>query len=594
CRKEDLLGEVESTFLDKLDANPMLLGFENGIYDLKTHTFRAGLPEDYVTMSVGFDYMPNLMDDSETRRDVDTFFEQVFPDADVRRYVLLYLSSTLEGYNKEHRFHFAHGSSGRNGKGVLMKIMEHTLGKYAVSVNSALICGKSGEANAATPQLTMMVKKRFAYMSEVQDGARINEELFKRLCGGDRLQMRKLYEEMREVDNTAKMLMCCNDMPKIDGSKQANAPRIVIIPFVSRFKEGECDQELHEFPVDRSLETRVGGWNHTMMGVLLQYHMQYSRNGLGQLPEVMRRIKADYLGANDPNSLIDQYVKERLVNRGEGITIHNLLADYHAWEKEIGVTHPQSSKTRALTLQFDKLLMSEDKLRKMDGPERASNIRRFGKGRMPGYAGWTLCVNRVTSLARTLATEIGACSTWKVENRLDTHPGVIPIGWTACQASNILAGEVAEALVKQYLCDNWGDDWRAMILNGNNVTLQTKQEIAGYFGDRQAAVRDTVLQIKAMTGVAKWVAPTENFRMETHEHGVVTGRADFYGRRDRVMYIVETKFSSSDVTNEHCWQMQLYSRWGISQPGVDQCFMVFYNVRSGVLEMGSFLTGVSA
>ncbi|KAJ3335210.1 hypothetical protein HDU93_006188, partial [Gonapodya sp. JEL0774] len=207
CKKPTLLGENDFQFLDKLDANRMLLGFENGVYDLMTGSFRDGVSEDHVSMSVRYNYDTAKMSDAVKRAEITRFLETVFPDDGVRRYALIFLASTLEGYNKEHKFHFAYGKSGRNGKGILMKIMESTLGDYMTMVNSTLICGKSADANAATPQLTKMVRKRFVYMSEVEAGSRINEELFKRLSGGDKLVIRPLFKESREVDNMAKILM---------------------------------------------------------------------------------------------------------------------------------------------------------------------------------------------------------------------------------------------------------------------------------------------------------------------------------------------------------------------------------------------------
>jgi hypothetical protein len=43
-------------FINSLDADRYLLGFENGIYDFREKRFREGRPEDYVSLSTGFDY----------------------------------------------------------------------------------------------------------------------------------------------------------------------------------------------------------------------------------------------------------------------------------------------------------------------------------------------------------------------------------------------------------------------------------------------------------------------------------------------------------------------------------------------------------
>ena len=40
--------------MEKFDTDTSLLGFDNGVYDLKNNEFREGRPEDYVTMSIRF------------------------------------------------------------------------------------------------------------------------------------------------------------------------------------------------------------------------------------------------------------------------------------------------------------------------------------------------------------------------------------------------------------------------------------------------------------------------------------------------------------------------------------------------------------
>ena len=48
----------ERNFLDKLDKNPYLMCFNNGIIDFKEKEFRKGLPEDYLSICTNTDYIP--------------------------------------------------------------------------------------------------------------------------------------------------------------------------------------------------------------------------------------------------------------------------------------------------------------------------------------------------------------------------------------------------------------------------------------------------------------------------------------------------------------------------------------------------------
>ena len=49
-------------FIEKMDQNPYLLGFKNGVIDFKEKRFRQGYPEDYITKSTKMDYMPKEKD----------------------------------------------------------------------------------------------------------------------------------------------------------------------------------------------------------------------------------------------------------------------------------------------------------------------------------------------------------------------------------------------------------------------------------------------------------------------------------------------------------------------------------------------------
>ncbi|KAJ3080934.1 hypothetical protein HK102_002697 [Quaeritorhiza haematococci] len=72
-----LLKEGYEEIMSNLDANKNLLGFNNGVYDLERGLFRDGRPNDYISKSVGYDYVPN---DREHRAEVEDFFAKLFPD----------------------------------------------------------------------------------------------------------------------------------------------------------------------------------------------------------------------------------------------------------------------------------------------------------------------------------------------------------------------------------------------------------------------------------------------------------------------------------------------------------------------------------
>ena len=55
---------------------------------------------------------------------------QIFPDKDVKEYVLLLFASFLSGSTKNEQFHIWYGG-GANGKSLLIELFQECLGDYA-------------------------------------------------------------------------------------------------------------------------------------------------------------------------------------------------------------------------------------------------------------------------------------------------------------------------------------------------------------------------------------------------------------------------------------------------------------------------------
>ena len=99
----------EPRFEDKLDANPKLLGFENGVYDLDNDEFREGRPEDYVSLSTGINYIEYDVDNPYIE-EIDDFMRKVLVNDNVREYVWTLFASILDGTNRDEKFHIWTGS----------------------------------------------------------------------------------------------------------------------------------------------------------------------------------------------------------------------------------------------------------------------------------------------------------------------------------------------------------------------------------------------------------------------------------------------------------------------------------------------------
>lgn len=91
---------LDRKFEEKIDDNRDIIGFENGVYDLKQGYFRDGLPEDYISMSVKYDYI-NFKGNEPIINEVKKYWQTVQIKEDKRNYVLRHLASCLDGYNRD-------------------------------------------------------------------------------------------------------------------------------------------------------------------------------------------------------------------------------------------------------------------------------------------------------------------------------------------------------------------------------------------------------------------------------------------------------------------------------------------------------------
>lgn len=98
-----------SKFEEKLDSRANLIGFENGVYDLESMEFREGRPEDYISFTTSINYIPYNPVCVQARI-VEDSLNKIFTKPHLKEYVLLLLSSFLNGNIKEERFHIWTGS----------------------------------------------------------------------------------------------------------------------------------------------------------------------------------------------------------------------------------------------------------------------------------------------------------------------------------------------------------------------------------------------------------------------------------------------------------------------------------------------------
>ena len=106
--KDRVIKECKNMFYDcdfeeKLDSNKNLIGFNNGVYDLIAGTFRPGIPDDLVSLTVGYDW-EDYTENHEYVKGIKDYFSKIQREKDMREYILTLMASYVDGHTNKEQF----------------------------------------------------------------------------------------------------------------------------------------------------------------------------------------------------------------------------------------------------------------------------------------------------------------------------------------------------------------------------------------------------------------------------------------------------------------------------------------------------------
>lgn len=269
--------EYNTDFEKKLDEKTHLIGFTNGVYDLKSKCFRNGVPDDYISLSTGYEYRSDYSINDPIVKELMRIFSMIQTEPDMRDYLLTSIATYLDGANREQTFAIWTGE-GANGKSTINNLLKATFGGYFASVEPTLITRRRGQAGAATPELADKRGKRILIMEEAARDEPIFVDRMKDYSGGTEIKARQLYGLQFSYVPQFKMVMLCNDLPPMGGTDYGSWRRIRALEFGSKFVDNPV--EPHEFAKDKNLEKNIDKFNQAFMWMLLNvYYPKYSNNG---------------------------------------------------------------------------------------------------------------------------------------------------------------------------------------------------------------------------------------------------------------------------------------------------------------------------
>ena len=317
----------EGEFFKKMDKNPYLIGFTNGVYDLKNFKFRDGIQTDFISMTVGYPYIDKY---SEKINEIKKFFKDIQPDKEQREFLLTFLGSCLLGLQKDEIYTIFTGAT-RNGKTTCTDLLKITLGNdYYGTIDSTYLTRPCPESGKPNPEVLNLEKKRVVITSENEANNKLNTGHVKKITGGDDIDGRNMYSnEIVNFKPQFKLISLFNQIPDVDKLDGGFWSRCKVVDFPTTFVEKP--ENPNELPIDKDLKSKLKEWKQDFMLLLIEYCEKYIKYGL-KFPKSVEKETEKYKRSVD---CYENYVSECLENDNkDAVSWKEIKSHFCYWYKD--------------------------------------------------------------------------------------------------------------------------------------------------------------------------------------------------------------------------------------------------------------------
>lgn len=323
----------DCNFIEKIDMNPYILCFKNGIYDFEQKIFRNGNPDDYCMKCTNQMYV--AIDNGKHGKHIDeikTFMKSLFPIKELEDYMWSHLASALMGINKDHSFHIYTGS-GSNGKSMLTEFMTKCLGDYQEQIPISLITQKRNGIGGTSSEVARLHGVRYAVMQEPSKGDHINEGIMKEITGGDPITARHLFKDAFTFKPMFKLVVATNHLFDIKSNDDGTWRRIRVCDFKAKFKDKvdtDDKNEPFQFKKDYNLDKKLKVWAPYFLSMLVSKCCE--EQGVFPVAEIVSARSDNYRNDQD---YLSEFVSEKIQeNDGGRIKKTELYETFKQWYNE--------------------------------------------------------------------------------------------------------------------------------------------------------------------------------------------------------------------------------------------------------------------
>lgn len=340
------------------DSDPMRLGVNNGVVDLRTATHMAGEPGQYISLHNSITYDPQ----AQCPRWLQ-FLREVLPDDETRDYVSKYIGYSLTGNVEDQSLMLCYGT-GANGKTTLLNILRELVGQQAHHASMQALMAAHRNGSSASPEIANMKGKRLVTAVEANEGARLNEALIKQLTGADPITARQLYQGEETFMPKAKYWLGVNHRPDVRDTSRGFWRRVRVVPFTQVF-EGKRD--------DLTLESKLLAELPGILNWAVEQCLKYQREGLTP-PKAVIELTEEYRQESDP---IAPFVQSELIKDEKAVSSGgDLYKAYTNWADQLGISRQDRLNLRAFGQRMAELFTKLPRTKQGVGYQGVRVLRR--------------------------------------------------------------------------------------------------------------------------------------------------------------------------------------------------------------------------
>lgn len=250
------------TPLNFLEESRDFIQFKNGCFNLKTNEFRKRKPEDFISMTLDYDYRPfNKKKDGLIQKDIIRIFKQIQTKMEDFEALMSWMGYCLTGQTREQKFMYWLGETACNAKTTIQEILSKCFPLYVQSISKDTFAAKTSESSR-NKSFSKLVKNplRMIFLNDIE--GKQDRGLIKDFVDGKAFEIKLLYQEGQNYPLHCKLTFtgnngfeCKTDQGLFRRGRQMN--------FNSQFVKPEKIKEVQEkypklnvFPIDKKLLDR--------------------------------------------------------------------------------------------------------------------------------------------------------------------------------------------------------------------------------------------------------------------------------------------------------------------------------------------------